>query len=123
MTKNFVISEFDSKCGRPMPADVFENVKELARNLQIVRDELDAPIRINSAYRSPEHNQAIGGSSRSQHMLGKAADIVIDGYTPEQVATALDKLMEGGFITKGGIGRYNTFTHFDIRGYEARWNG
>jgi len=121
MTRNFNISEFECKCGCTMPSDVKENIKELAENLQIVRDILQEPIRINSAYRCEAHNQDIGGVPSSQHVLGKASDIVVSNLSPKEVYTALDRLMDGSFIAQGGLGKYNTFTHYDIRGYEARW--
>ena len=44
--------------------------------LQPLRDHLKKPIKINSGYRSKELNLAIGGSKTSDHMDGKAADIV-----------------------------------------------
>lgn len=122
LTKNFNKSEFDSKDGSPMPDDVLDNIKSLARELQLLRCELDASIKINSGYRSEAHNRTIGGVSSSRHIKGLAADIVVDGFTPDEVATAVEKLMEGGFIKMGGVGRYNTFTHVDIRGYKARWD-
>ena len=121
MTKNFAKSEFECKCGCEMPKHVEENVKELADNLQIVRDMLGGPIRINSAYRCEAHNKDIGGSPFSQHIQGKAADIVIKDLRPEQVIVALDRMIDAGFIKQGGIGSYQTFTHYDIRGKEARW--
>lgn len=121
MTKNFNISEFQCKCGCDMPYDVIKNIKLLAENLQIVRDVLGEPIRINSAYRCEAHNKSIGGVSNSQHILGKASDVVVSNLSTEEVYTALDRLMDGKFISQGGLGKYNTFTHYDIRGYEARW--
>ena len=41
--------------------------------------------------------------------------------TPKELANAIDKLQEAKFIEIGGLGRYISFTHYDIRGYEARW--
>lgn len=122
LTKNFTKEEFDCNDGSEMPKDVLENIKQLARELQILRCELDASIKINSGYRSEAYNRRIGGVKSSRHIKGLAADIVVDGFTPDEVATAVDKLMQGGFIKMGGVGRYNTFTHIDIRGYEARWD-
>ena len=122
MTKNFNINEFDCKCGCKMPSDVRDNIQALAENLQIVRDILDEPIQINSAYRCVAHNKDIGGVSNSQHVLGKASDLVIKNLSTDKVYTALDRLMEGKFISQGGLGKYNTFTHYDIRGHEARWS-
>lgn len=127
MTKNFKIDEFKCKgnlrgCDCEMPDDVYKNIQELAENLQIIRDELQEPIKINSAYRCENHNRKIGGTSKSQHVKGKAADIVVKNLTPDEVANALDNLQQGGFIKSGGLGRYDTFTHLDIRGTEARWD-
>lgn len=127
MTKNFKIDEFKCKgnlrgCDCEMPDDVYKNIQELAENLQIIRDELQEPIKINSAYRCENHNRKIGGTSKSQHVKGKAADIVVKNLTPDEVANALDNLQQGGFIKSGGLGRYDTFTHIDIRGSEARWD-
>ena len=122
MTKNFSLSEFECKCGCEMPDNVKENVKILAENLQTVRDILGEPTIINSAYRCVAHNKDIGGVSNSQHILGKASDVVISNISPDKVYTALDRLMDGKFISQGGLGKYNTFTHYDIRGHEARWS-
>jgi len=104
-----------------MPSDVKENIKNLAENLQIFRDILEEPIKINSAYRCEAHNQDIGGVSNSQHVKGNASDIVVSSLSSKEVYTALDRLMDGGFIAQGGLGKYNTFTHYDTRGHEARW--
>ena len=123
MTKNFKKSEFDCKCGCIMPTDVFVNIQKLANQLQYVRDYLDLPINLTNAYRCPTHNKAVGGVKNSQHVLGKAADIKIKGLTPQEVAVILDRLTTDGEILQGGIGIYSTFTHYDIRGKKARWNG
>ncbi len=122
MTNNFSLSEFECKCGCEMPDSVKQNVKILAKNLQTVRDILGEPIRINSAYRCVAHNKDIGGVSNSKHVLGKASDLVISNISPDKVYTALDRLINGKFISQGGLGKYNTFTHYDVRGHEARWS-
>ena len=125
LTNNFSKSEFDCKSGEDMPLEVLENVKLLAIQLQKIRDYAGAPIRINSAYRSEAHNKAIGGVKTSQHILGKAADITIDTFTPDEVVSIIENMltneMLGGFYI-GGLGSYNTFTHIDIRDKKARWN-
>ena len=43
--------------------------------LQALRDRLGKPLIVRSAYRSPEHNRAVGGATRSKHMDGAAFDI------------------------------------------------
>ena len=52
------------------------NMVELAENIfEPLRMYVGGPIKINSFYRSPELNKAIGGSSKSQHCNGQAIDI------------------------------------------------
>jgi len=125
LTKNFKRSEFECKDGSPMTKNQFKNIQELAKSLQALRDELDKPINITNAYRSRAHNQAVGGSKNSQHVLGKAADIYVEDYTPKELAKVIEGLIEDGKMSEGGIGIYskNNFVHYDIRGTKARWNG
>lgn len=120
LTTNFSLSEFN-KHNFTVPTDVLRNLIELAKNLQVLRDEVKKPIKITSGYRSPEHNAKIGGAKASQHITGKAADIKIEGMTPKQVAAVIEKLIAAGKITEGGIGIYKTWIHYDIRGTKARW--
>jgi|TARA_R110002095_G_scaffold108589_1_gene95052 uncharacterized protein YcbK (DUF882 family) len=124
LTNNFSKSEFDCKSGEDMPNDVLENVKQLAVQLQAIRDYVGKPIRINSAYRSKAHNKAIGGVKTSQHILGKAADITIDTFTPDEVVSIIENMLTNemlGSFYIGGLGSYSTFTHVDIRDKKARW--
>jgi uncharacterized protein YcbK (DUF882 family) len=122
LSKNFSLSEFESKDGQPMPPEIFKNVALLARNLQILRDFIGQPIKINSGYRSPAHNKKVGGVKGSQHTKGKAADIVVKGHKPELVAEIVIELIKNGRMTQGGVGVYNSFLHYDIRGTAARWS-
>ncbi len=49
---------------------------ELAENIfEPLRAYVGGPIKINSFYRSPELNKAIGGSTKSQHCHGQAIDL------------------------------------------------
>ena len=121
ITANFKLTEFNSKDGAKMPDDVKTNVVKLACNLQRLRNVLKAPITINSGYRSPSHNKAVGGAIRSQHLTGKAADIVVRGFDPIQVKETIEQLIKDGEMLQGGLKAYNTFVHYDIRGQKARW--
>lgn len=122
LTKNFTRREFKSKDGSKMPEDVLCNIKDLADNLQVLRDFLGEPIRINSAYRSPAHNKAIGGVKNSQHVLGKAADIKVKDIETKDLYLIIESLIIDGQMTDGGLGLYDTFVHYDIRGSKARWD-
>jgi len=122
LTENFNREEFDCADGSEMPTEVQLNIAELAVQLEIIRSHFNAPVTINSAYRSPEHNRKIGSNDSSQHILGKAADIVVKGVAPDDVYDAIEFLISEGLVKEGGLGRYNTFTHYDTRGTRARWN-
>ena len=125
LTENFSLAEFACHdAAHTAPTGIaLKNVKELAENLEVLRAHFGKPVRINSGYRTIEHNAKQPGSSKvSQHLYGKAADIVISGHTPEEVASAIESLISEGKMKQGGVGRYNTFTHYDIRGNRARWN-
>lgn len=121
LTKNFRLSEFESKDGAEMPKEVLINIVKLACQLQILRNKLQRPIHINSGYRLPEHNKAVGGAENSQHVLGKAADIVVEGLKPIEVKIAIEALINQGDLLQGGLSDYSTFTHYDIRKTKARW--
>ena len=71
--------------------DVLMNLRRLALFLEEVRKVVGMPLRINSAYRSPEANAKVGGKSTSQHCRGAAADIKVKGMTPDQVVQAIIK--------------------------------
>ena len=45
--------------------------------LDPLREAYGKPIKVNSGYRCPDLNLAVGGSKTSQHMLGLAADITV----------------------------------------------
>lgn len=122
LTKNFSKKEFDSKDGAKMPDNILVNVAKLACNLQRLRDKLEKPILINSGYRSKSHNINVGGSPNSQHLLGKAADIRVNGMTSGQIANEIEKLILKGEMLQGGLGIYDTFVHYDIRKKKARWD-
>ena len=121
ITENFSIEEFQCRCGCDMPEFVKKNVIELAENLQIIRDEVGR-LDLTNAYRCKDHNSDVGGSTSSQHLVGKAADIKSESIKPKEMAQIVNDLMKNEKIKTGGIGIYNTFTHIDIRGVRARWS-
>lgn len=123
LTQNFNLSEFACKDGTPVPEEKIERIQILAEQLQVLRNYLEKPIRINSAYRTEEYNRQIGGVSNSQHVQCNAADIVAVGLDAKQVQDAIEYLITAGKMQQGGLGRYASFTHYDIRGYRARWEG
>jgi hypothetical protein len=72
--------------------DTIGNLIILAQGMEDVRKLLGHPIHINSAYRSPKVNSAVGGSKDSAHMKGFAADFTCPGFgDPWQICNEIIK--------------------------------
>jgi uncharacterized protein YcbK (DUF882 family) len=121
LTRNFNLNEFNCHDGTLVPEDLLPNVLELAKNLQVLRDEIKQPIRINSGYRHKAYNKKIGGAPLSTHITAKAADINVKSLTPKQLAAVIERLIKAGKMKQGGVGIYPGWVHYDIRGIRARW--
>tara|TARA_R110000823_G_scaffold307046_1_gene429609 strand:- start:188 stop:583 length:396 start_codon:yes stop_codon:yes gene_type:complete len=122
LTNDFTLKEFECNDGTKVPEKYIENVKELAKNLQVLRDEIKQPIHINSSYRHPAYNKKIGGAKFSQHLTASASDITARDITPKKLSKTILKLIKQGKMYEGGIGLYNGFVHYDIRGTKSRWD-
>ena len=93
LSQNFTLAEFTkSQTASRMDIDNtpqgehLDAAKELFENVvQPVRDTFGVTV-INSGYRSPDLNEAVGGSSRSQHCKGQAVDIECPGTPNAEVA-------------------------------------
>jgi uncharacterized protein YcbK (DUF882 family) len=120
LTKSFQLSEFACNDGTQVPESLIPNVKELAKNLQVLRDEIGESLTINSGYRSPSWNKKIGGVKSSMHLKAMASDLVCKSLTPKQLKSVIEKLIKEGKMKNGGIGLYPSFVHYDI-GATRRW--
>ena len=78
--KYFRTKEFECKCGQcRMPSEVQANIEALVNNvLDPLREAYGKPIYVNSGHRCEAYNRKVGGVSRSQHIVGEAADIHCD---------------------------------------------
>jgi len=121
LSKNFSSTEFDCH-GVGCCSETIIDPK-LVEYVQRIREHFDAPITINSGYRCAKHNKKIGGAPQSRHTKGgEAADIVVKGHMPEEVAKYCESI---GIL---GIGLYNTdkdgyFVHIDTRTVKSFWRG
>lgn len=94
LTKNFTLPEMvKSEMALRLGLDntpseaVIANLKRLAEKvLQPVRDHYATGVKVNSGYRSPMVNAAVGGSKTSDHCQGQAADIEIPGVPNADLA-------------------------------------
>ena len=115
LSANFKVREFACKDGSdPIFIDM-----DLVAVLQNIRNHFKKPVIINSGYRTPPYNKKLDGATYSQHLYGTAADIQVTGVKPSEVADYAETLLKN----TGGIGRYPTFTHIDVRAVKSRWNG
>ncbi len=110
-----------TKNGRRIPVsrDVAYGIINIARVMEEVRARLgDRPIRVNSWYRDPASNRAVGGARYSRHMSGDAIDFVVIGL---HSYTVYDRL-NSWWGSRGGLASSSIFTHIDARGFYARWS-
>ncbi len=111
--KHFKPKEFACKhCGE-IRVDI-----QLLEKLEQLRTAIgNRPIIINSGYRCPTHNKAVGGAKNSQHMYGKAADIRVKDMSPRTLEKFADTVFYNGGVGMGG----QNIVHVDTRGHRARW--
>jgi zinc D-Ala-D-Ala carboxypeptidase len=99
LSKNFYLNEFlDSSTAErlsienvPNSPTVFQNIYKLALMLEEVRKACgNKAVFVDSGFRSPQLNAAVGGDPNSEHMIGAAADIRVPGYgSPWHVGKAI----------------------------------
>lgn len=94
LTKNFTLNEMTKSetalrhglDNTPGPAEI-ENLRVLCEQiLQPLRDAYKRGIKVNSGFRHPNVNAAVGGSKTSDHCKGQAADIEIPGVPNAELA-------------------------------------
>ena len=116
ITEHFRVYEFACKDG----SDVVFVSQALVEILENIRVHFGAAVTVTSGYRTVSYNATVENSSKtSQHCNGLAADIKVAGVNPAAVADYAEQLLGD----HGGVGRYGTFTHVDVRADKSRWKG
>lgn len=93
--------------------------QEVYDMLEEFRALVGKPVIVTSGYRCLSHNTTVGGAPRSQHTLGTAADIRVEGMTAAELEAIARKC---NLVC--GIGRndHEQFLHIDCRsGGVAAW--
>ena len=111
--EELTVSEIALRKGLNNTPSSFEvaNLQRLAEKLEEVRKALGKPIMINSAFRSIQTNEAVGGVKSSQHCLGCAADIRVPGMTPDEVVKAI---IASNIQYDQLIREFDSWTHISI---------
>ncbi|TVQ12205.1 MAG: DUF882 domain-containing protein [Leptolyngbya sp. DLM2.Bin27] len=104
---------------RPANARVVHGILKVADVMEQIRKMYgDKPLQINSWYRDPATNRAVGGARLSSHLTGDAVDFVVPGVRCSDVYARLNPW----WGSRGGLASSSVFTHIDVRGYWARWS-
>lgn len=117
LSEHFDSNEFACKCGCGYQNNGRDIDPRLVEILEHIRHYVgDVPLIISSGLRCPIHNANEGGTPKSYHLQGKAADISCPkGLTPIELKIAARK------AGADGIGLYAWGIHIDTRGYDAEW--
>jgi hypothetical protein len=114
---NLSWKELACKDGTPYPSEFIRDrrVYTLAAVFEAIRRLCgDKPITITSAFRTIEWNRKIGGAYHSQHVQGRALDLIPPrGFTVQGFYDLIRANHRELGVT--GIGKYRTFVHVDIR--------
>lgn len=122
LTEHFNAREFRCKCGK---SHDFLISDELVSKLEQLYAALDCgKIIVNSGYRCPEHDKAVGGTSTGQHTKGTAADVVCYDKSGSVISakTVCCKAQDLGFSGIANITSAYTSVHLDVR-IGAKWYG
>lgn len=119
LTPNFTLEEMTvtqegTRRGIANIPDVREinYLRELCRNvLEPLREALGKPIVVSSGFRSQTINSMVGGAKTSDHLYGRAADIIVPGYTPLAVAK---KIVAMNLPFKQVIEEFGSWVHVSI---------
>lgn len=124
-SKHLSWSELACHDGTPYPAEWrHDRAVTLAREFEAIREALGVPLLVLSAYRTPEWNRRIGGAAKSQHLQGRALDLVpVKGTTVAQLYKAALARAQAPGSKLRGLGKYRGFVHIDVRPTTrlARW--
>lgn len=110
--EEMIFSEYAARnnIDNTLPDSLTDNLVKTAICLQVIRAYWNKPIIISSGYRCRELNAAIGGSDKSHHTLGLAADFTIPGVPIGDLIKSIQDLVYFDQL----INEYNRWVHLSI---------
>lgn len=118
--EEFIYSDTAIRLGidnTPKDINLIYNGMILADKMQEIRKLLNAPIKINSAYRCLELNRKIGSKDNSQHIQFQACDFTSTFGTPEQIVKFLK---ENKVEVDQCLIEFDSWVHLSIKTKENR---
>lgn len=109
LSEHFSREEMACRCCHGLPLDGISPA--LLAGLEKLRKTIgNKPVNVSSAYRCEDNNYNVGGVRNSQHVLGKAADIWVEGYSSYRLGGICEEIFDGV-----GIYIEQDFVHVDMR--------
>lgn len=126
LTQHFSLDEFTASetaarrgIDNTPNAEQIEKLRYLAQRLEEVRDLVGA-LHVNSGYRCPKLNAAIGSKPSSQHIKCEAADLIsLNWLTPIQLCRAIET---SGVAFDQMIYEFDSWMHISFVEENPRWN-
>lgn len=97
MTSHFTLKELTATSTQlhNVPREIYKkHLKWIANKLEFIRSCYNRPLYVDSAFRTPEVNKAVGGSSTSLHLVGLAADIFITNISYKEMPKFLEYVLK-----------------------------
>lgn len=109
LSAHFAKAEFNQR-QQPLALNSFQMDSNLIQKLESLRRICkNRPIVVTSGYRTPSYNARVGGVGKSQHILGKAADIRVEGIDNRMLANYA-RIVGFTFVKV-----YSNHVHVDVR--------
>lgn len=111
--EEMIVSEIADRKGLDNTPNATEiaNLMRTAALLEQLRAVIKKPIKVNSAFRSKAVNDAVGSKDTSQHRIGCAADIKVNGMSPKEVVKAC---IDANLPYDQVIEEFNSWTHISV---------
>jgi uncharacterized protein YcbK (DUF882 family) len=129
LTKNFHSREFNCKDGTPVPRRDMNGLEALCRQFLEPMRKKYGRCTVHSGYRTRAHNARVGGEPNSFHIYtmhdgnDQAVDVSFARGNASDWHRTANWLRSRKRNGRGGLGRYSSFVHIDLRDYKADWRG